>query len=99
MRPIALISSYQPSYKGVTSIACRIWMRLPSSLTRQDHMNNLDEILGKIASDKLKIKPVKCKFAQDCDIKVTWWEGDVRRRQKQTIKRFWIFLRPVPKLK
>ncbi|GBL94277.1 Retrovirus-related Pol polyprotein from transposon 297 [Araneus ventricosus] len=36
------------------------------SNTWQDHMKHLDEILGKIASVKLKIKPVKCKFAQDC---------------------------------
>ncbi|GBN77345.1 hypothetical protein AVEN_43954-1 [Araneus ventricosus] len=36
------------------------------SNTWQDHMKHLDEILGTIASAKLKIKLVKCKFAQDC---------------------------------
>ncbi|GBM66563.1 hypothetical protein AVEN_251978-1 [Araneus ventricosus] len=36
------------------------------SNTWQDHMKHLDEILSKVASAKLKIKPVKCKFAQDC---------------------------------
>ncbi|GBO18323.1 Transposon Ty3-I Gag-Pol polyprotein [Araneus ventricosus] len=34
--------------------------------TWQDHMRHLNEILCKIGSAKLKIKPVKCKFAQDC---------------------------------
>ncbi|GBM08074.1 Retrovirus-related Pol polyprotein from transposon 297 [Araneus ventricosus] len=34
--------------------------------TWEKHMEHLDKILEKIAGAKLKIKPIKCKFAQDC---------------------------------